>query len=81
MREWGNTLAIIGRLKPGSTVAEAQAEWATIGPRLHFRVTQPEQGIHNAATVSGLKEHLSGKLRRSLIVLWSAVGMILRSCV
>jgi len=77
MREWGNTMALIGRLKPGSTVAQAQAEWSAIGPRLYFRATHPEYGTGYTATITGLKEHVSGRLRRSLIVLWCAVGMIL----
>lgn len=77
MRDWGNTLAIIGRLKHGRTVAEAQAEWDTIGPRLHFRVTHPEYGLGYSATITSLKDHVSGRLRRSLIVLWCAVGMVL----
>jgi predicted permease len=77
MREWGNTLVIIGRMKPGVTVAEAQAEWNAIGPRLYFRVTHPEYGTGYSGTITGLKEHVSGRLRRSLIVLWCAVGMIL----
>ena len=77
MRDWGNSLAMIGRLKPGSTVAEAQAEWGAVGPRLYFRATHPEYGTGYTATVTGLKEHVSGRLRRSLIVLWCAVGMIL----
>ena len=32
MRNWGNTLAIIGRLKPGVTVEQARAEFATLVP-------------------------------------------------
>ena len=77
MRDWGNALTMIGRLKPGRTVAEAQAEWGTVGPRLYFRATHPEYGTGYTGTVTGLKEHVSGRLRRSLIVLWCAVGMIL----
>jgi len=77
IRDEGNTLSFIGRLKPGITGASAQAEWSSIGPRLHHNAHNPQWGIGYTATISGLKEHVSGKLRRSLIVLWSAVGMVL----
>ena len=77
MREDGNDLAPIGRLKQGVTIAEAQMEWRVIGPRLYFNVKHPEYGIGATATLSELKAHVTGKLRRSLIVLWCAVGMIL----
>lgn len=77
MRDWGNTLSFVGRLKPEMTVTQAQGDWDAIGPRLHFRVTHPEWGSGYSGTVTGLKEHVSGRLRRSLVVLWCAVGMIL----
>jgi predicted permease len=73
----GNTLSFIGRLKAGATIGAAQAEWSSIGPRLYHNVQHPEWAIGYTATLSSLKEHVSGKLRRSLIVLWSAVGMVL----
>ena len=37
----------------------------------------PENGGNYDATLDGLKDYVSGKLRQSLIVLWCAVGMIL----
>ena len=40
MRTWGNTLAIIGRLKPSVTVAQAQAEADLLFPQL--RAAHPE---------------------------------------
>ena len=39
MRDWGNTLAIIGRLKPGVTVEQARAEFATLVPPIRRRWT------------------------------------------
>ncbi len=77
MRDWGNTLTIIGRLRPGATIGQAQAEWSAIGPRLFFNAKHPEYGVGYTGVISGLKEHVSGRLRRSLVVLWCAVGMIL----
>jgi predicted permease len=74
MRDWGNTLAVIGRLKPGVTVAEAQVEANVLFPEL--RAAHPEWFMDYSSTITGLKDHVSGKLRRALIVLWGAVGLI-----
>jgi predicted permease len=77
MRDWGNTLLLIGRLKPGMSVAQTQAEAELLFPRLYFNAKHPEWGSGYQARVQSLKDHVSGRLRRSLVVLWSAVGLIL----
>ena len=74
-RTWGNTLALVGRLKPGITVAQAQAESNVLFPQL--RAAHPDWWEDYTATISELKDHVSGMLRRSLVVLWCAVGLIL----
>jgi len=74
-RTWGNTLALVGRLKPGVTIAQAQAESNILFPQL--RAAHPNWWEDYTATITSLKDHVSGKLRRSLIVLWCAVGLIL----
>ena len=73
----GNDLALIGRLKKGVTLAEAQIEADQLLPQLYFEHKHPEYGKGYTGQLSGLKEYVSGKLRRSLIVLWCAVGLIL----
>jgi predicted permease len=75
MRDWGNTLALVGRLKPGVTVAQAQAEANVLFPQL--RAAHPEWYMDYSSTITQLKDHVSGKLHRSLVVLWCAVGLIL----
>jgi len=75
LRDWGNTLALVGRLKPGVSVAQAQAEADVLFPRL--KAAHPEWEMDYSSTIIGLKDFVSGKLRRSLIVLWCAVGLIL----
>ncbi len=77
MQDWGNTLALIGRLKPGVSLAQAQAEADIVFPKLLFSLKHPEWGVGYTAKLTELKEYVSGKLRRSLIVLWCAVGLIL----
>jgi len=77
MRDWGNTLLLIGQMKPGMTVAQTQAEADLLFPRFYFNLKHPEWGGGYQARVQSLKDHVSGRLRRSLVVLWSAVGLIL----
>ncbi len=73
----GNTITLIGRLKPGVTVEQARGEAALLFPKLDFRVDHPEYGQNYTGYPTPLKEYVSGKLHRSLVVLWSAVGLIL----
>ncbi len=77
IRDEGNTLSVIGRLRPGVTLEQAQSEANILFPKLHFSLKHPEWGGDYKANITGLKEYVSGKLRRSLIVLWSAVGLIM----
>jgi predicted permease len=77
MEDWGNTMALVGRLKPGIPLGQAQAEADIIFPGLLFNNKHPEYGTGYDANLYGLQDYVSGKLRQSLIVLWCAVGMIL----
>jgi predicted permease len=74
VRNWGNTLSVVGRLRPGVSVQQAQVEAETLMPQL--RKSNPDWEMDYTPTILGLKEFVSGKLRRSLIVLWCAVGLI-----
>jgi predicted permease len=74
MRPWGNTLSVVGRLRPGVSLAEARAEFSTMLPRL--RKENDRLGGFGAV-LTDLKEQVSGRMRRSLLVLWAAVGCVL----
>ena len=74
-RTWGNTLALVGRLKPGVTVAQANAESKVLFPQL--RAAHPDWYEDYQSKITELQDYVSGKLRRSLIVLWCAVLLIL----
>ncbi len=76
-RDDGNDLALVGRLKQGVTLAQAQSEADELFPQFYFEHKHPEYGKGYTGQLTGLKEYVSGKLRRSLIVLWCAVGLIL----
>jgi predicted permease len=71
---WGNTLAIIGRLKPGVSIERAQAELDRINKQL--KEADPNRwGLR--ATVSGLRDHIAGGFRAPLLVLVAAAGLVL----
>lgn len=78
-RTWGNIVTFIGRLQPGVTVSQARAEAALVAPKLYQNAKRPDTlGVYKDGMVPiPLKQHVSGTLRRPLMVLWSAVGMIL----
>jgi predicted permease len=75
LRTWGNTLAIVGRLKPGRTVERAQREADVLFPR--FKAAHPEWWGDYTSSLTSLKDFVTGHLRRALVVLWSAVAMIM----
>jgi predicted permease len=77
IRDDGNTLALMGRLKPGVTLGQAQAEADVLFHDLPFSLKHPEYKPHYSAKLFDMKDYVSGKLRRSLILLWCAVGTIL----
>ena len=77
IRHQGNTMALVGRLKPGVTLAQAQSEADILFPKLDADVTHPEWKAEYTTRFFSLKDYVSGKLRRSLLVLWGAVGLIL----
>lgn len=76
-REDGNDLALVGRLKQSVSLAAAQNEADQLFPQLYFEHKHPEAGKPYTGQLTSLKDYVSGKLRRSLIVLWCAVGLIL----
>jgi len=77
IRYQGNTIAIIGRLKEGVTLEQSRAEAKTLFPQFYWgKRFADSKGQYKGHPVF-LKEYVSGKMRRSLIVLWCAVGLIL----
>jgi hypothetical protein len=70
----GNTLALIGRLRPGATMGGAAAELAVLAPRI--TAAHPDR---NAFTphLSALRTHLVGQLNSALVMLAFAVGTVM----
>ena len=68
-------LKVVGRLKSGVTVDQAQAEFNGIANQLAQEYPNTNQGIGVAAVT--LPEHLKGNWRRPLLILFGAVGLVL----
>ena len=66
---------VIGRLQPGATVAQANAELKTLGATIDNETHLVDRGIALAAT--DLRESMIGDVRRPLVVLLGAVGFVL----
>jgi len=70
----GNTMALVGRLRHGTTVAGAQAELTTLAKQLESQ--HPERnGIK--PKLAPLEQHVSGEVRPALLVLICAVGVVM----
>lgn len=71
---WGNTLAMVGRLKPGVSAGQAQAELRNLGAQISRE--HPDRNSF-LGVVKPLSEQVSGRLRSSLWVLAGAVAMVM----
>ncbi len=66
---------MIGRLKPGVTIAEAKADLATVAHNLEM--TYPDADKSIGALVVSMKQDMIGNVRPFLLVLMGAVGFVL----
>ncbi len=71
---WGNTLAVIGRLKPNAGVARAQAEFDVMNEQI--RRANPSRWTFGAK-LTPLRDYLTSRFRRGLFMLLCAVGAVL----
>lgn len=71
---WGNTLFMIGRLRPGATVEVAQQELDAASAALE--AAQPDRwGL--GATASPIRDHIAGPLRSAMYLLAAAAAAVL----
>jgi predicted permease len=71
---WGNTMAMIGRLKPGVPAGEAQAEIRTLASQITRE--QPDRNSFEGH-VRPLADQVSGRMRLAVWVLAGAVGLVM----
>ena len=71
---WGNTLAVLGRLKPGVSMTRAQTEFTALSKQIQeTKKNRWEFG----AQMSSFHDYLTARFRRGLMVLLAAVGLVL----
>jgi putative ABC transport system permease protein len=68
-------LEVIGRMKPGVTLAQARAEMETITGRLAQQY--PEDNIRISSVVNPLHEEMVGNMKPALLILLGAVAFVL----
>jgi predicted permease len=71
---FGNTMAMVGRLKPGVDVAAAQAEIRTIAGQL---VAENPNRNGFQGHVKPLADHVNGRIRLAVWVLAGSVGLVM----
>jgi predicted permease len=71
---WGNTMAMVGRLKSGVSIGSAQAEMTTLAAQITRE--HPERNDFEGK-ITPLAEHVSGHIRPALVVLVCAVGVVM----
>jgi putative ABC transport system permease protein len=71
----GRYLEAIARLKPGKSVAQAEAQLKTIAGALATET--PQRNANWTAQVLSLRDELSGEYRRALLILAGAVAFVL----
>ena len=71
---WGNTIFAIGRLKPGVTMQQAQAEFDILSRQVGEE--HPERGGFGAR-MSSLEESIRGSFRMPMVILSAAVICVL----
>jgi len=68
-------LHVVGRLRPGASLARVQQEMATVGRRLAARYT--ETNTHWSVDVEPLRDSMVGPVRTALLLFMVAVGLVL----
>ena len=71
----GRALDVVGRLRPGVSLAAARSEMTSIGRVLESQYPEADRGF--SVAVAPLHESLAGGRRRPLAVLFAAVGLLL----
>jgi putative ABC transport system permease protein len=68
---------VIGRLKPGISLVEAQADIDAVAARFQQQYPETYGDVQISASVIGLKQDIVKKVRLFLLILLGAVGLVL----
>jgi predicted permease len=68
---------VMGKLKPGVSLANAQSEMDTIAARLRQAYPESNGGIGVGVNLVSLQEEITGEVRSALLLLLAAVGCLL----
>ena len=71
----GHNFYAVGRIKPGVSLEQAQAELSTIAARLAQQY--PESNKGRGVVARRLQDELAGDARLTLYLLWGVVGLVL----
>jgi putative ABC transport system permease protein len=71
----GRFMTVVARMKPGITVAQAQAQMKNIAKQIEKEY--PDFNAYWGVNIVPLREQISGDLRPALLVLFAAVGFVL----
>lgn len=77
LRDWDNTMAILGRLKPGVTLPTAQAEVNALIERQLIEHPEFRETGNSRPIVQPLRELITGGMQQPMATLWAAVGLVL----
>jgi predicted permease len=72
--QYGNTLQVIGRLRPGATVRNAQTEFTLLAKQV---ANEHPEWNGMKPNLSLLERHVSGRVSPALLVLACAVGVVM----
>ncbi|HVX66846.1 MAG TPA: ABC transporter permease [Bryobacteraceae bacterium] len=75
LREQHSGTGVIARLKPGVSLQQARTEMKVIASRLAKQY--PDANGGNSATVTPLREYISGNIREPVLLMFGAVGLLL----
>ncbi len=68
-------LAVVGRLKPGTTLEQASAQMTTVAAQIEK--DHPAEQTGRSVLVQSLRETVVGRIRSALLILFGAVGLVL----
>jgi putative ABC transport system permease protein len=68
-------LAVVGRLKPGTTLEQASAQMVTVAAQIEKE--HPAEQTGRSVLIQPLRETVVGQTRPALLILFGAVGLVL----